>query len=59
MQRQIAHTIDDILKTIERVREKTASKTFAAYESDWELQFIIQRAIEIISEATRRLPDDP
>jgi uncharacterized protein with HEPN domain len=44
------------LETIERVQLKTAGKTFAQFEADWELRFIVQRAIEIISEATRRLP---
>jgi uncharacterized protein with HEPN domain len=33
-------------------------KTFAEFESDWEMRFIVQRAIEIISEATRRLPSE-
>ena len=28
------------------------------FESDWELKFIIQRAIDIISEASRRIPDE-
>src|SRR5438105_3598478 len=57
MERTVAHTINDILETIERVQIKTAGKTFAQFEADWELRFIVQRAIEIISEATRRLPD--
>jgi hypothetical protein len=26
------------------------------FSTDWELRFIVQRAIEIISEASRRLP---
>ena len=56
MERTIAHTIHDILETIERVQLKTAGKTFAEFEAVWELRFIVQRAIEIISEATRRLP---
>lgn len=46
------------LETIERVQLKTAGKTFSDFEADWELRFIVQRAIEIISEATRRLPAD-
>ncbi len=58
MERKVGHTIHDILETIERVQLKTASKSFAEFETDWELRFIIQRAIEIISEATRRLPDE-
>jgi uncharacterized protein with HEPN domain len=56
MERQVAHTLNDILETIERVQTKVADKTFEEFEADWELRFIVQRAIEIISEATRRLP---
>ena len=33
-------------------------KTFVDFENDWELKFIVQRAIEIISEASRRIPDE-
>src|SRR5712671_1976761 len=58
MERKFDHTLRDILETIERVQWKTQDKPFAEFVSDWELQFIVQRAIEIISEATRRLPDE-
>ena len=58
MERRVDHTIHDILETIERVQRKVLGKTFAEFENDWELRFIVQRAIEIISEATRRLPDE-
>lgn len=58
MERKVGHTIHDILETIERVQGKIVGKTFAEFESNWELRFIVQRAIEIISEATRRLPEE-
>ncbi len=58
MTRAVSPAIHDILETIERLRSKVAGRTFAEFEADWELQFIVQRAIEIISEATRRIPDD-
>jgi uncharacterized protein with HEPN domain len=35
-----------------------SGKTFADFQADWTLRFIVQRGIEIISEATRRLPAD-
>lgn len=56
MARTARHTIHDILETIARIQGKTADKTLAEFEADWELQFIVQRGIEIISEASRRLP---
>jgi uncharacterized protein with HEPN domain len=58
MARTVRHTIHDILETIARVEMKTVGKTFAEFETDWELRFIVERAIEVISEATRRLPAD-
>jgi uncharacterized protein with HEPN domain len=58
IERRVDHTIHDILETIERVQQKTAGRTFAEFVLDWELRFIVQRAIEIISEASRRLPAD-
>jgi uncharacterized protein with HEPN domain len=58
MERKFSHTIHDILETIERIQWKTRGKTFAEFAGDWELRFIIQRAIEIISEASRRLPEE-
>ncbi len=58
MVRKVAHAVHDILETIGRVQAKIASRTFAEFQADWEFRFIIQRAIEIISEATRRLPGE-
>jgi uncharacterized protein with HEPN domain len=58
MPRRIDHTVQDILETIERVQSKTAGKSLEDFQAEWELRFIVQRAIEIISEASRRLPDD-
>ena len=57
MARTVRHTIHDILDTIARLEGKTAGRTFAEFEADWELRFIVERGIEIISEASRRLPD--
>jgi uncharacterized protein with HEPN domain len=48
MARKIGHAIHDILETIERIESKTRGRTFAEFVSDWELRFIVQRAIEII-----------
>ena len=58
MPRSIYPAINDILETIDRVRSKVAGKTLTEFRGDWELRFIVERAIEIIPEATRRVPDD-
>jgi uncharacterized protein with HEPN domain len=48
MARKIGHAIHDILETIERIESKTRGRTFAEFVSDWELRFIVRRAIEVI-----------
>jgi uncharacterized protein with HEPN domain len=58
MPRKVGHALHDILEAIERVEEVTRRKTFAEFESSWQLQRLVQRAIEIISEASRAIPDD-
>jgi uncharacterized protein with HEPN domain len=58
MPRNVHPAVHDILETIARVQEKTAGRTLIDLRADWELRFIVERAIEIISEASRRLPDD-
>jgi uncharacterized protein with HEPN domain len=34
-----------------------AGVTLEAFESDWQKRWIVERGVEIISEASRRLPD--
>ena len=58
MARKVAHVIHDILEAIERVEEITDGKTFDEFEGSWRLRWLVQRAIEIISEASRAIPDD-
>jgi uncharacterized protein with HEPN domain len=58
MPRNVQPAIHDILETITRVQEKTAGKTLGDLQADWEPRFIVERAIEIISEASRRLPNE-
>jgi uncharacterized protein with HEPN domain len=58
MQRALLPVMHDILETIERVQAKVTGKTFAEFKADWEFRFAIERAIEIISEASRRIPDE-
>jgi len=58
MARKVGHVLHDILETIERVEQITDGKTFADFEQSWELRWLVQRAIEIISEASRAIPDE-
>ena len=58
MPREFRHAIGDILEALNRVDQVTHGKTLADFEASWKLQYLVQRAIEIISEASRAIPDD-
>src|SRR5277367_6029935 len=49
--------LDDIIEAIERVRQVLGDMSLDKFESDWQRQRLVERGIEIISEASRRLPD--
>jgi uncharacterized protein with HEPN domain len=50
--------LGDIIDAIERIRSVTTSISLDAFEADWQKRWIVERGAEIISEASRRLPDD-
>lgn len=58
MNRGILAQIRDMLETIEELERATTGKTFEDFQHDWLLRKAGERAIEIISEAGRHLPDD-
>ena len=48
----------DILEAIERVRHVLGDRTLEAFEADWERQWLVERGVEIVSEASRHLPPE-
>src|SRR5271168_4846891 len=58
MPRKVLHVIHDILEAIDRVEQITRNKTLTDFEASWQLRWLVQRAIEIISEASRAIPSD-
>jgi uncharacterized protein with HEPN domain len=50
--------LEPILETIREIEGFTAGKTLQDYLSQGWLRFATQRGIEIVSEASRRIPDD-
>jgi uncharacterized protein with HEPN domain len=50
--------IRDMLETIDELEHATAGKTFEDYQRDWLLRKAAERGVEIISEASRHLPED-
>ena len=58
MAREVRHFIADILEAIAIVDEAVEGKSLEEYQKDSILRFAVERAIEIVSEASRRVPDD-
>jgi uncharacterized protein with HEPN domain len=56
MERDLAPVLHDILQAIERIEIVTSGKTLEEFSADWRLSYVVQRAIEMISEAARRIP---
>ena len=50
--------LTDILENIQAIVDFTAGMTFDYYVSDRKTVYAVTRALEIISEASRRLPDE-
>ncbi len=46
----------DIVEAIERINTVLEGMSLAVFEEDWQAQWLIQRGVEIVSEASRRLP---
>jgi len=56
--RKVGPILAEILEAIEGIETHTAGKSLVDFERDWLLRLAVQRALEIISEACRHIPDD-
>ena len=54
--RSFAFRLDDILEAAGRVRATLGDLPLDAFEADWQRHWLVQRGVEIISEASRHLP---
>ena len=50
--------LTDIIEAIERVHGVLRDTSLEAFENDWQRQWLVERGVEIISEASRQLTDD-
>ena len=48
----------DIVEAIDRIYQKVSGISLDAFQGDLDRRWIVERGVEIISEASRRLPDD-
>ena len=56
--RSLIPRLTDIIEAIERVNGVLADVSLEAFENDWQRQWLVERGVEIISEASRHLPED-
>ena len=50
--------LGDMIEAAERVREVVGDLSLEAFEADWQRHWLVQRGMEIISEASRHLPPE-
>ena len=56
--RSVVLRLGDMIEAAERVRAVMSDLTPDAFEADWQRHWLVQRGVEIISEASRHLPPD-
>ncbi len=54
----LAPRLTDILEAIGHIRSEMAGVTIDAFEADWRKRWLVERGVEIISEASRHLSDE-
>jgi uncharacterized protein with HEPN domain len=57
-ERIVTPRLADIIEAIERIRRVLGGVTLEAFEQNWEKRWLVERGIEVISEASRHLTDD-
>lgn len=50
--------LTDIVEAIARIREVIGNLTLDAFEADWQKQWLVERGVEIVSEASRHLTEE-
>lgn len=58
VKRKVGPVLAEIREAIEGIETHTAGKTLVDFQQDWLLRLAVQRALEIISEAARHIPDE-
>jgi uncharacterized protein with HEPN domain len=50
--------LDDMIVAIEHIQSELDGVPLPAFEADWRKRYVVERGVEIISEASRYLPDE-
>ena len=56
--RNLILRLTDIIEAIERIRGILGDTSLEAFEADWQKQWLVERGVEIISEASRHLTNE-
>ncbi len=56
--RSLIPRLTDIIEAIERIHAVLGGVPLDAFETDWQRQWLVERGVEIISEASRHLTDE-
>lgn len=56
--RKVKPVLAEIREAVQGIQTHSAGKSLADFEQDWLLRLAVQRALEIISEASRHIPDE-
>jgi uncharacterized protein with HEPN domain len=58
MTRSAVPRLTDVVDAIERIKLVLQGLNLETFENDWRRQWLVERGLEVISEASRRLPDE-
>jgi uncharacterized protein with HEPN domain len=56
--RSLVPRLTDIIEASERINGVLTNVSLEEFEKDWQRQWLVERGFEIISEASRHLPDE-
>ena len=56
--RSLIPRLTDIIEVMERIHSVLGDMPLDVFETDWQRQWLVERGVEIISEASRHLTDD-
>jgi uncharacterized protein with HEPN domain len=56
--RSLIPHLTDIIEAIERIHAVLGNKPLDVFVNDWQRQWLVERGVEIVSEASRRLTDE-
>ncbi len=57
-QRIMSPRLADMIEAIERIHHVLDGVSLELFELDWEKRWLVERGLEVISEASRHLPED-